>query len=119
MRPEVSALVRALNYPELLDAESVRGRPNVLGLQSNVVFFDHRLPESAGEVVADAHQSHVNPHEARLTAYVVRHLLYQGYRPDQIVVLTPYVAQLLEMRRALAEIVSSVFFDPKGERQNV
>ena len=36
-----------------------------------------------------------------MTLAVVKYLLQQGYRPDQLVVLTPYLGQLLELHKAL------------------
>jgi hypothetical protein len=36
-----------------------------------------------------------------MTVAVVNYLLQQGYHPDQLVVLTPYLGQLLELHKAL------------------
>ncbi len=36
---------------------------------------------------------------------VVRYLLQQGYAPGQLVVLTPYLGQLVEIQRELAKEV--------------
>jgi len=45
MRPEISALVRHLTYPELQDAPKTQGRPNIRGIRSNVVLVNHERPE--------------------------------------------------------------------------
>ena len=45
------------------------------------------------------HQSHTNPHEAVLTCLIVKYLLDQGYKGSNIVVLTPYLGQLLEIQQ--------------------
>jgi len=45
MRPEISALVRDLTYPYLQDAPKTKGRPNIRGIRSNVVFINHEWPE--------------------------------------------------------------------------
>ena len=45
MRPEISAIARHMTYPELRDAVSVAGRPNLLGFATNVVFIDHKMLE--------------------------------------------------------------------------
>ncbi len=50
MRPEISNLVRQLTYPHLEDAPKTHGRPNLRGVQDNVVFVNHDKPE--GEVEA-------------------------------------------------------------------
>lgn len=51
MRPEISALIRHLTYPDLIDAPKTQGRANVRGLQNNLVLIDHDQPETevAGE----------------------------------------------------------------------
>lgn len=36
-----------------------------------------------------------------LSVAVVRYLLQQGYQPGQLVLLTPYLGQLLELQREL------------------
>ncbi len=48
----------------------------------------------------------VNMHEVDLVAAAVRYLLQQGYEPEQLVVLTPYLGQLLELQRALSASVA-------------
>jgi len=44
MRPQISRLIKPF-YPELMDAAKTMNRPNIRGLQSNVVFIDHSQPE--------------------------------------------------------------------------
>ncbi len=38
-----------------------------------------------------------------MAAAVVGYLLQQGYRPDQLVVLTPYLGQMLELQREISK----------------
>ena len=45
MRPEISDLVRQLTYPDLLDADRTKNRPNLRGVQDNIVFINHNKPE--------------------------------------------------------------------------
>lgn len=45
----------------------------------------------------------VNLHEVAMVRAVVRYLLQQGYGPGQVVVLTPYLGQLLELQKGLSE----------------
>lgn len=99
MRPEISALVRELTYPELTDAARVKNRPNIRGLQDNVVFIDHKYQEDETKDAYDPREggvtlSKTNSHEATMTLRCVRYLAQQGYGSDQIVVLTPYLGQL-------------------------
>lgn len=45
----------------------------------------------------------VNEHEVMMVREVVRYLIRQGYNPGQLVVLTPYLGQLLELQRELSQ----------------
>ena len=53
MRPEISMLVRELTYPELRDAPGTFGRPNLTGLQDNVIFIHHDKPEEDFKQLAE------------------------------------------------------------------
>lgn len=99
MRPELSALVRQLTYPDLVDASSTKGRADLRGFQDNLLFVNHREPEVEIPDVQDMRDatstsSKKNIFEARMTLKCVRYLGQQGYRTDNIVVLTPYLGQL-------------------------
>lgn len=48
-------------------------------------------------------QSKVNRHEVALTTAIARYLIQQGYDPSDLVVLTPYLGQLLELQRSLSK----------------
>ena len=112
MRPEISALVRSLTYPELIDSSNVLKRPNLSGVQRNVVFVDHRVPEdSAVAAMSSSHQSHINTFEAKMVACIIRHLLLQGYKTSQIVVLTPYLGQLQVLRNEVPRVVKEIRVD--------
>jgi hypothetical protein len=108
MRPELSSLVRHLTYPDLSDASSTQNRPNLRGFQENLIFVSHEHPEEEVRDVPDwkdfnATSSKKNVFEARMTLKCVRYLAQQGYGTDQIVVLTPYLAQL----RLLMDVLGS------------
>jgi len=51
MRPEISALIRHLTYPDLIDAPETKTRKNVRGLENNLILINHDKPES--EVAAE------------------------------------------------------------------
>ena len=57
------------------------------------MFIDHRMPEDG--IAADS-KSKANFREAALCVEIVKYFLLQGYRTDQIVVLTPYLDQSRE-----------------------
>jgi AAA domain len=108
MRPEISRIIRAQTYPRLRDHESVFEHPAVKGASKNIVFLDHRYPE-AGE---EDGTSKKNYHEAETCVELVRFFLLQGYGPNQIVVLTPYLGQLLlllqQVKSRLQEVTAAV-----------
>ena len=107
MRPEISALVRELIYPELVDAPTTYQRPDIRGVQSNVIFVDHSHPEDDNSLIADRadnvtkKSSKQNTYEVEIVLKIVRYLAQQGYKSDDIVILTPYLGQLHRLRDAL------------------
>ncbi|KAJ7650277.1 P-loop containing nucleoside triphosphate hydrolase protein [Roridomyces roridus] len=107
MRPEISALVRALTYPDLVDAPSTLNRPNLRGVRDNLIFIDHDKPEDEhssikNQVEGGSKSSKRNRHEAQMVLKIVKYLAQQGYGADKLVVLTPYLGQLQELRSVLA-----------------
>lgn len=99
MRPEISSLVRHLTYPDLVDAPGTQSRPALKGFQDNVIFLSHQHLEEETRNTPDwkdgnSTSSRQNSFEAQMTLKCVRYLAQQGYVTGQIVVLTPYLAQL-------------------------
>ncbi|KAI7570379.1 P-loop containing nucleoside triphosphate hydrolase protein [Hortaea werneckii] len=108
MCPEISSLVRHLGYPSLRDAPSTLEREPVRGIDSRVVFIDHRKPERAAPQIADrrdqgATVSKQNQWEVAMVLKIVRYMAQQGYGTSDQVVLTPYLGQLHLLRNELAE----------------
>ncbi|KAG8829275.1 hypothetical protein FRC17_006845 [Serendipita sp. 399] len=111
MRPEISALVRLLTYPDLKDAPGTQGRDDVRGLRSNVVFIQHSEREDDNaelerDIDKEASQngsSKRNQHEVSMVLKILRYLGQQGYHSDEIVILTPYLGQLRALQRALSK----------------
>ncbi|KAG9309656.1 P-loop containing nucleoside triphosphate hydrolase protein [Chiua virens] len=106
MRPEISSFVRELTYPELMDAPSTRERANIRGVQSNVIFVNHTHPEDDDSLIRDrgdggAKTSKQNTYEVQMVLKIVRYLAQQGYKSENLVVLTPYLGQLNHLRNAL------------------
>ncbi|KAJ9507979.1 hypothetical protein QJQ45_021314 [Haematococcus lacustris] len=108
MHPDISRLVRP-TYPALHDHPSVAQHPAVKGLgQHRVVFIHHEVPEdgegsNSGWHASKMQQSKVNSHEVGMVRAVVTYLLQQGYAKEQLVVLTPYLGQLLELKQDLSD----------------
>jgi hypothetical protein len=116
MRPEISTLVRHLTYPELEDDPKTQNRPFLRGFQNNVMFISHNHPELNSERIADrrdenAKSSRENEYEVDMVLKCVRYLGQQGYRTDQIVILTPYLGQLFVLRNKLMKDNDPVLSD--------
>lgn len=106
MCPEISALVKHLTYPGLVDDKKTKGRPQPRGLRDRVIFFNHDHAEVDITQVADrrdegAKGSKQNLFEADIVLQIVRYLAQQGYGTDKLVVLTPYLGQLHLLRDKL------------------
>ena len=98
MRPEISALIRRTIYPRLIDHETIKNLPNVVGMRKNVFWLDHKNMEETAN--GDRHQkSRSNDWEVEMTHALVRHIVRQGvYCSSDIAVLTPYTGQLQKLR---------------------
>ena len=94
MRPEIAALTKRIYDHEILDHASVCAFDDISGVKHNMFFLDHKEPE----VLVRGLQSFSNPHEARFLVELCRYLLLQGYKRDQITILTMYTGQLLELQ---------------------
>lgn len=116
MRPEISALIRHLTYPDLTDASKTAGRPNLRGVRDNIIFITHTRPEDDDNQLADRRDmdsktSKHNTYEVKMVLKIVRYLLQQGYKTSDLVVLTPYLGQLAKLRVALSEETDPVLND--------
>ena len=117
MRPEISALVRHLTYPDLTDGPRTESRPPIRGLQNTVIFIDHQHPEDDDSSLSDPKHlgvttSKKNKFEVDMVVKIVRYLKQQGYGSGEMTILTPYLGQLILLREAL-ETTGKVMF---GER---
>ena len=106
MRPEISSYVRRLTYPGLVDAPGTQNRPNLRGVQDNIVFITHDHPEDEHNQVADRRDeggktSKQNKFEVNMVLKILRYLAQNGYGTDDIVILTPYRGQLHRLQVAL------------------
>lgn len=106
MRPEISALIRELTYPDLVDAPSTKSRPDICGLRNNIAFINHDHPEDEDTRLADrkglgSKTSQRKTHEAQMVLRIVRHLAQNGYGSEKLVMLTPYLGQLYNLQDVL------------------
>ncbi|KAG8528997.1 uncharacterized protein KY384_006686 [Bacidia gigantensis] len=86
--------------------------PSVAGLRDRLFWFDHNEYESQSNPTNTNQTSHSNFFEVQIVTSLVSHLIRQGnYQGEDIVVLTPYVRQLHEIRNlfaATAEIFTKI-----------
>ena len=107
MRPEISALVRSLTYPDLTDAPKTYGRPDIRGFQDNLVFVGHNKKEDDAKDTPNSRDvnstsSKQNRFEVDMVLKCIRYLAQQDYRTDDMVVLTPYLGQLQLLKEVLS-----------------
>ncbi|KAL6872062.1 P-loop containing nucleoside triphosphate hydrolase protein [Trichoderma novae-zelandiae] len=107
--PDISQFARLLAYPELKDVPKTREYPSIRGLQKRVVFVHHEHPEEQLDSVRDRRDesskaSKKNSYEADMVLKTVKYLSQQGYKSENMVVLTPYMGQLSLLRVKLSEI---------------
>ncbi|XP_064640417.1 NFX1-type zinc finger-containing protein 1-like [Lineus longissimus] len=100
MRPEISQFLVPHIYATLNDHEEVTQLPDILGVQGNVVFFNHDKPEE-GE---DERRSHSNLYEAEMVVGLCAYLLKQGYKESQITILTMYTGQVFQINERLEKL---------------
>ena len=98
MRPEIAALMKHI-YDDLENDESVEKYEDIKGMKKNMFFISHNYTE----VSCYQSHSHVNEHEAKFLVALCRHLMQQGYKADQITLLTTYTGQMYAIRDCLQE----------------
>ena len=96
MRPEIAKLLRHV-YKGLQNHETVENYETIKGIRGNVYFINHSFPEQNNE---DS-KSKSNQHEADYIVGLCRYLLLQGYKPEQITILTMYTGQLLLLKKLM------------------
>ncbi|KAK1478879.1 ATPase [Colletotrichum tamarilloi] len=107
MHPDISDLVRKMTYPDLLDGDKTKDRKPPKGFQGRVSFVNHSHPEDLAGDITDRHDvgvvsSKSNLYEARMVLKLVKYLGQQGYRTENLVILTPYLGQLRLLRETLS-----------------
>jgi hypothetical protein len=102
MHPSIAELVRSTLYPHLTDGGKVSSYPEVVGMKKRLFWLHHENLEAGASSQDPNSTSHSNSFEIEMTVALVSHLVRQGeYGPDDIAVLTPYLGQLLKLRRRM------------------
>ncbi|XP_061171964.1 NFX1-type zinc finger-containing protein 1-like [Saccostrea echinata] len=119
MRPEISKLVQDI-YPGLEDDDTVFNRDHVLGIEKDVYFISH----TNNEYQKGESQSYSNEFEALYIKRLTRYLLQQGYKRQDITILTPYSGQMFCIRDLMpknefAGIRISILDNYQGEENDI
>ncbi|KAI0169535.1 hypothetical protein GGR52DRAFT_550456 [Hypoxylon sp. FL1284] len=105
MHPSVSQLIRSTLYPSLDDGGAVATYPEVCGMKRRLFWLRHESREDQETQLDPITTSRTNTFEVDLTVSLVQHLVRQGsYGPDDIAVVTPYLAQLMRLRREMGRL---------------
>ncbi|KAI8072336.1 P-loop containing nucleoside triphosphate hydrolase protein [Gongronella butleri] len=98
MRPSIRALINPIySDPPLQDHAAVSQYPDVRGMAENMFFLAHEeLEESQQETASKS-----NPHEAQMAACLAMYLLKQGYKPNEITIITMYAGQRSTIKQFL------------------
>lgn len=103
MRPEISRLIRPAIYPHLTDHKSVLTFPPIGGIDHSLYFIHHTHSE-----VEAGSSSKQNEHEAKYLVRLAKHLILNGYKPENITILAAYLGQyymiVKEMQNYIARL---------------
>lgn len=118
MRPEIANLICPSIYPDLKNHPSVCKYTPVRGIEKSLFFFDHKQPESNYGC-----SSKCNKFEAEFLLTLARHLIKNGYKPEDITILVTYLGQwqtVKEMRGKDLENVRVMVVDSfQGEESEI
>ncbi|XP_059483772.1 NFX1-type zinc finger-containing protein 1-like [Neocloeon triangulifer] len=108
MAPAMTKLIVPLIYKTLKDHESVLRKPKPKSLVNRVSFVTHKFPESQFK---NGH-SKMNEHEATFLVALCKHLLKQdGYKPDDVTILTTYKGQMFHIKDIISNDESEQALD--------
>jgi hypothetical protein len=104
MRPEIAKLLRGTTYPGLIDHESVKTLPDVVGMRRNLFWLHHTEHEDRLQGNYTGRKSYSNLWEVEMIQVLVRHIVRQGvHGSGDIAILTPYAEQLQNIKRTLGQ----------------
>ncbi|XP_050297932.1 NFX1-type zinc finger-containing protein 1-like [Anthonomus grandis grandis] len=123
MRPEISQLIKPHIYEHLIDHNSTLQRAPILGVEKSLYFVNHQESE---DLCQD--ESKKNVHESKFLIGLARHLILNGYKPEQVTILAAYLGQFFEMTREknkpgnrmlLQDVRISVLDNYQGEESDI
>lgn len=105
MHPSISELVRQTLYPGLRDHEKTKTHCEVDGMARRLFWLNHNQLEAGADQSDPSGVSKSNNFEIEMVGALVKHLIKQGsYGKNDIAVLTPYLGQLMKLRRKLSNM---------------
>ena len=113
MRPSISKLIKDTLYPNLENHENVCKYPDVQGFSNPLWFFDIK---NSKEDKNEHMDSFLNKVEAEYIIYLIKYLIHQGYtNANDLTILTPYLGQLLHIKKLLQQHKMEVFLSEGDE----
>ncbi|ODM90618.1 NFX1-type zinc finger-containing protein 1 [Orchesella cincta] len=97
MRPEIADLIVGPIYSHLNNHKKVLEYPQVKGVTKNLYFITHSQKENTDTELL----SKSNYHEANFISSLCEYLLTQGYKPNQITILTTYLGQMFLLKKVV------------------
>nr|XP_026695934.1 NFX1-type zinc finger-containing protein 1 [Ciona intestinalis] len=94
MSPNIADLLRHSFYPKLTEDPIPLDEMKVQGIRNNVFFIRHNEDETLDHYG----KSKVNYYEAEYLLGLCKFLLGQGYRAEDITILTSYTGQMMEIQ---------------------
>ena len=96
MKPKFADFVRIIyGSEEYIDHKDVSNKEDVKGIENDIYFIAHDKLEGENEGL----KSKQNDYEAKYLTKLCSYLLKQGYKSDQITILTFYVGQVLLIKK--------------------
>jgi len=103
MKTKFAEFVRIIyGETEYQDYPDVLKRPDVLGIEKDMFFITHNKLEGESEGL----KSKFNDYEAKYLVKLCKYLLQQGYKTNQITILTFYLGQTLRIKKFLKENIN-------------
>ena len=103
MKPKFADFVRIIyGETEYQDHEDVLNRPDIKGVENDMYFITHNKFEGENSGL----KSKFNDYEAKYLVRLCKYLLQQGYKSNQITILTFYLGQVLRIKKFLKENIS-------------
>lgn len=100
MRPSFADFIRIIyNAVEYKDHQSVLSYPSIMGIRSDLIFFNHKQLESENHSL----KSKTNEFEANMIVNLTDYFIKQNYKPEKITILAMYVGQTLKIKTLLKQ----------------